>query len=206
MDTCLQILSTAFTLFLLMDPLGNIPIFISVLKDINPKRQQRIIIRELLIALGIIIFFHFLGDLLLDFLNIEQSTLLIAGGIILFIIALKMIFPGRKDPDVDISPEKEPFIVPFAVPLVAGPAVLAAVMLYSHEHDNQWITIGAIVLAWGISTLLLMSATYLKKLLGVRGLIASERLMGLILILLSVQMFLSGLALFLNANALTALL
>ncbi|MBS0650942.1 MAG: NAAT family transporter [Verrucomicrobia bacterium] len=190
----------AFALFLLMDPIGNVPIFISVLKDIDPKRHQYIIFRELVIALIIIIAFDFLGDILLEFLNVEQATLLIAGGIILFIIALKMIFPGRRDPDVDISPDKEPFIVPLAIPLVAGPAVLAAVILYSHEQYNEWITIGAIILAWIASTIILLSASYLKKLLGWRGLVACERLMGLLLILISVQMFLNGLILFLGPH------
>ncbi|MBS0607391.1 MAG: NAAT family transporter [Parachlamydiales bacterium] len=200
MDSFVQLLSMAFALFLLMDPIGNVPIFISVLKDIDPKRHQYIIFRELVIALIIIISFDFLGDLLLEFLNVEQATLLIAGGIILFIIALKMIFPGRRDPDVDISPDKEPFIVPLAIPLVAGPAVLAAVILYSHEQYNEWITIGAIVLAWLASTIILLSASYLKKLLGWRGLVACERLMGLLLILISVQMFLNGLILFLGPH------
>lgn len=200
MDSFVQLLSMAFALFLLMDPIGNVPIFISVLKDIDPKRHQYIIFRELVIALIIIIAFDFLGDLLLEFLNVEQATLLIAGGIILFIIALKMIFPGRRDPDVDISPDKEPFIVPLAIPLVAGPAVLAAVILYSHEQYNEWITIGAIVLAWIASTIILLSASYLKKLLGWRGLVACERLMGLLLILISVQMFLNGLILFLGPH------
>lgn len=200
MDSFVQLLSMAFALFLLMDPIGNVPIFISVLKDIDPKRHQYIIFRELVIALIIIIAFDFLGDLLLEFLNVEQATLLIAGGIILFIIALKMIFPGRRDPDVDISPDKEPFIVPLAIPLVAGPAVLAAVILYSHEQYNEWITIGAIILAWIASTIILLSASYLKKLLGWRGLVACERLMGLLLILISVQMFLNGLILFLGPH------
>ncbi|MBS0653958.1 MAG: YhgN family NAAT transporter [Verrucomicrobia bacterium] len=200
MDAFVQLLSTAFALFLLMDPIGNVPIFISVLKDIDPKRQQYIIFRELVIALIIIIAFDFLGDLLLEFLNVERATLLIAGGIILFIIALKMIFPGKRDPDVDISPDKEPFIVPLAIPLVAGPAVLAAVMLYSHEQYSEWITVGAIVLAWIASTIILLSAGYLKKLLGWRGLVACERLMGLLLILISVQMFLSGIVLFLGPH------
>lgn len=200
MDSFVQLLSMAFALFLLMDPIGNVPIFISVLKDIDPKRHQYIIFRELVIALIIIIAFDFLGDILLEFLNVEQATLLIAGGIILFIIALKMIFPGRRDPDVDISPDKEPFIVPLAIPLVAGPAVLAAVILYSHEQYNEWITIGAIILAWIASTIILLSASYLKKLLGWRGLVACERLMGLLLILISVQMFLNGLILFLGPH------
>lgn len=198
MSFVVELLSTAFALFLLMDPIGNVPIFISVLKDIDPKKQQYIIFRELVIALIIIIAFNFLGDLLLEFLKVERATLLIAGGIILFIIALKMIFPGRRDPDVDISPDREPFIVPLAIPLVAGPAVLAAVMLYSHEQYSEWITVGAIILAWIASTVILLSAGYLKKLLGWRGLVACERLMGLLLILISVQMFLSGLVLFLQ--------
>ncbi len=200
MDPFLQLLSTSFALFLLMDPIGNVPIFISVLKDIDPKRQQFIIFRELIIALIIIIAFNFMGNLLLDFLHVERSTLLIAGGIILFIIALKMIFPGRRDPDVDVSPDKEPFIVPLAIPLVAGPAVLAAVMLYSHQEHNEWIIIGAIVLAWVASTIILLGSTYLKKLLGWRGLVACERLMGLLLILLAVQMFMGGVALFLDTT------
>lgn len=201
MDPFVQLLSTAFALFLLMDPIGNVPIFISVLKGIDPKRHQYIIFRELVFALIIIIAFTFLGDLLLEFLHVEQATLLIAGGIILFIIAVKMIFPGKRDPDVDITPDKEPFIVPLATPLVAGPAVLAAVMLYSHEQYSEWITIGAIVLAWIASTIILLSAGYLKRLLGWRGLVACEKLMGLLLILISVQMFLSGIVLFFDPQA-----
>jgi multiple antibiotic resistance protein len=94
------------------------------------------------------------------------------------------------------SIDKEPFIVPLAVPLLAGPAVLAAVMLYAHQEENEWITIGAIILAWLASTLILLSATFLRKVLGDRGLIACERLMGLLLILISVQMFLGGIHLF----------
>ena len=194
-----QMLSMAFALFLLMDPIGNVPIFVSVLKDIDPSRQRKIIMRELIIALFIIIVFNFLGDVLLDFLNVQMPTILISGGIILFLIALKMIFPGRRDPDVDISPEKEPFIVPLATPLVAGPAVLAAVMLYSGQHKTDMvITVGAIAIAWAASTLILLSSSLWKKLLGWRGLVACERLMGLILTLIAVQMFLEGTQMFLK--------
>lgn len=187
----------AFALFLLMDPIGNVPIFVSVLKDIDPKRQRKIIIRELVIALIIIILFQFIGDALLGFLNVKMPTILISGGIILFLIALKMIFPGRRDPDVELPQDKEPFIVPLATPLVAGPAVLAAVMLYSGQHmDNNGIILGAIVIAWTASTLILLSSSLWKKLLGWRGLVACERLMGLILTLIAVQMFLEGLEMF----------
>ena len=196
MESLGHIFSTAFALFLLMDPLGNVPIFVSVLKDIEPKRQRLVIIRELFIALAIIILFNFLGEFLLNLLNIKRPTLLISGGIILFIIAIRMIFPSRKDPESEYSTDKEPFIVPLAVPMVAGPAVLAAVMLYSYQDTNPWVSISAIIIAWAASTLILLSSPYLKKLLGNRGLIACEKLMGLLLVLLSVQMFLEGTQLF----------
>ncbi|MBS0605179.1 MAG: YhgN family NAAT transporter [Verrucomicrobia bacterium] len=196
-------LSMAFALFLLMDPIGNVPIFVSVLKDIDPARQRKIIMRELIIALIIIILFNFIGDALLGFLNVTMPTILISGGIILFLIALKMIFPGRRDPDVELPQDKEPFIVPLATPLVAGPAVLAAVMLYSGQHENDtFITLGAIVIAWAASTLILLSSALWKKLLGWRGLVACERLMGLILTLIAVQMFLEGAEMFLKNSAL----
>src|SRR3990167_8972887 len=145
-----QLLSLTFALFLLMDSLGNIPLFLSFLKGIPQKRQRFIIFRELLIALGIIILFYFLGDLLLQFLKIDQPTLLISGGIILFIIAIQMVFPNDKHQE-KYSFNKEPFIVPLAIPLIAGPAVLAAVMLYAHEHNPPSIIIGAIFIAWILS-------------------------------------------------------
>lgn len=200
MDTLSQILSVAFALFLLMDPLGNVPIFVAVLKDLPPKRQRVVILRELVIALGVIILFNFLGNFVLELLHVQQSTLLVAGGIILFIIALRMIFPTRRELEVEIRTAKEPFIVPLAIPLVAGPAVLAAVMLYSYQDKSEWITVSAIILAWAVSTLILLASPFLKKLLGERGLIACERLMGLILVLISTQMFLEGIRLFIQTS------
>jgi multiple antibiotic resistance protein len=197
-----QIFSMAFALFLLMDPIGNVPIFVSVLKDISPKRQRFIIMRELVIALIILVLFNFLGDALLGFLNVTMPTILISGGIILFLIAIKMIFPGKGDPDVEMGRSKEPFIVPLAVPLVAGPAVLAAVMLYSGQHKNDTlVSVTAIIIAWLASTIILLSSSLWKKLLGWRGLVAMERLMGLILTLIAVQMFLEGIKMFLSSNA-----
>jgi multiple antibiotic resistance protein len=192
MDTWLiKMFSMALALFLLMDSIGNIPIFVALLKGISPKRQRFVIFRELVIALLIIIVFYFVGDALLNFLNVKMPTILISGGIILFLIALKMIFPHRHDPDIEKSREKEPLIVPLAIPLVAGPAVLAAVMLYSGQQKMA-ITIGAILIAWAASTLILLSSTLWEKLIGRRGLIACERLMGLILTLIAIQMFLEG--------------
>jgi multiple antibiotic resistance protein len=201
MDTWwLRMFSMAFALFLLMDPIGNVPIYVSVLKNIDPRRQRVIIIRELIIALIIIILFDFVGDALLGFLHVTMPTILISGGIILFLIALKMIFPCRKDADVELVKDKEPFIVPLATPLVAGPAVLAAVMLYSGQHKKEpLLPLCAIVVAWAVSTLILLSSSIWKKLLGWRGLVACERLMGLILTLIAVQMFLEGTDMFMHA-------
>lgn len=193
MDSIVTVLSVAFSLFILMDPIGNIPIYLAVLKEMSPAKQRRVIIRELIIALCIIIFFNFLGEPLLKFLGISAETIMIAGGIILFLIALKMIFPTQKDNHVHDHPhEKEPFIVPLAIPLVAGPAVLASVIIYSGQLLNSWIMVSSIVLAWIASTAILLLSSNLKKLLGWRGITACERLMGLILTLISVEMFLKG--------------
>lgn len=186
----------AISLFLLMDSIGNIPIFLSILKELNPKRQRFIIFRELMIALFVIIGFYFLGNLLLGFLHISQQAVLVSGGIILFIIALKLIFSSKSQSNNGYSSEedKEPFIVPLAIPLVAGPAVLAATMLYARQDISILTCIAAIVIAWIASTIILLSAVFLKRLLGDKGILACERLTGLILIMLAVQMFLDGIS------------
>ncbi len=188
----METLSVAFALFLLMDPLGNIPLFISILKNISPKRQKRIILRELLIALLVMIGFNFLGENLLDALDVSTYTVLIAGGIILFLISLKMIFPQPHAALPDLPKEKEPFIVPLAIPLVAGPAVLAAIILYAKKETSLVVPLLAIFIAWAASTLILLSSPWLSKILGPRGISACEKLMGLLLIMLSIQMLLSG--------------
>ena len=190
----MTIISIAASLFLLMDSIGNVPIFISILKEISPSRQKTIILRELLIALFIIIAFYFLGNYLLGFLGISQQAVLISGGIILFIIGIKLVFPPHEKTGDEHKTSKEPFLVPLAVPLVSGPAVLATVMLYSHQGLPFWNVIGGILIAWAATTIILLSSLPLKRVLGERGLIACERFTGLVLIMLAVQMFLNGLS------------
>lgn len=186
--------SLTISLFLLMDPVGNVPVFLSVLKETDQKRHAQIIFRELIIALLVIICFYFIGDYLLKLLQVEQYAVMIAGGIILFIIALRMIFPIYHLHEKNGLPkEREPFIVPLAVPLVAGPAVLAAVMLFSHQEIPTMTVLIAIVIAWIASTMILLGSSFIKRFLGLRGIIALERLMGLLLTLIAVQMFLEGL-------------
>jgi multiple antibiotic resistance protein len=194
----MSLFSIAFSLFLLMDSIGNIPLYISFLKGLDPARQRVVIVRELLIALFVIILFNFLGDGLMRFLHISNDTIQIAGGIILFILSLKMIFPPPRDPNESLPHDSEPFIVPLAVPLIAGPSVLAAVMIYSRQEENNWIMMGAILLAWGASLIILIGSSFLKRLLGWKGILALERLMGLVLTLIAVQMFLTGLHAFIH--------
>jgi len=196
----MSIFSLAFSLFLLMDSIGNIPFYISFLQKVEPRRQRYIIFRELIIALMIIILFYFIGDALMTFLQIDNSSIQIAGGIILFILSLKMVFPSPLDANDGLPHDLEPFIVPLAVPLVAGPAVLAAVMIYARQETELWVMLGAILLAWGASLLILLGSSYLKKILGWRGIVAIERLMGLVLTLIAVQMFLTGLRGFMNIS------
>jgi multiple antibiotic resistance protein len=195
----MSIFSIAFSLFLLMDSVGNVPLYLSVLKNLDSKKQRVVILRELLIALFIIILFMFLGDGLMAFLRISDSTIEIAGGIILFLICLKMIFPSKEDPQERMPIDQEPLVVPLAVPFVAGPAVLAAVMIYSRQDIGFPSMIIAIVIAWAATLVILLSSSFLKNVLGWRGLTALERLMGLILTLIAVQMFLTGLHTFMES-------
>lgn len=188
----MTLLSIAFSLFLLMDSVGNIPLYISFLHNLEEGRQRWVIFRELVIALFIIVLFSFAGNGLMEFLNVSQDTIEIAGGIILFLICLKMIFPRKKDPDEDLPHDTEPFIVPLAVPLIAGPSVLASVMIYGRQEVHPWTMLGAIFLAWIASLGILLSSSLLKRILGWRGITAIERLMGLVLTLIAVQMFLTG--------------
>lgn len=191
---------TAFlTLLFVMDPLGNVPIFLSILKDYDAKRRQRIILRELLFALIVLMFFLFLGNGFLALLNLKQESIRIAGGIMLFVIAIRMVFPPAGGAAAE--PEMEPFFVPLAVPLVAGPSCLALIMLMVHEAPDrmgQWALV--VFGAWLITALVLSGSTLLYRVLGVRGTVAVERLMGMLLIMIAVQMFFDGLAGFLHLN------
>ena len=190
----MDIWSAAVMLFLIMDPLGNLPIFMSVLKTIEPKRRRVILVRELLFALGILFIFLYSGQAVLDFLNVKQETVSIAGGIILFLIAIKMIFPSAGNP-AGVAVGEEPFLVPLAVPMIAGPSILAALILLANQNPDRmtdWSL--ALAAAWLASAGILLFSNMFHRLLGERGLIAMERLMGMILVMIAIQMFLDGVA------------
>lgn len=189
--------TVTFALFLLMNPIGNVPIYLALLKEIAPKRQAQIILRELTMALAILLLFQFVGQGLLNLLGVKKDALLIAGGLILLIIAMRMIFPPERSSLKITEKKEEPFLVPLAIPLVAGPAILSAIIVYSNEVPTLPLTF-AILFAWALVTLILISAPVLLKILKERGILACERLMGLILILIASQMFLNGLRIFFN--------
>jgi multiple antibiotic resistance protein len=184
--------TASLTLFLVMDPLGNIPVFLAVLQQVEPGRRRKVLARELLISLAILVGFLFTGRQLLSLFGIEPSSIRIAGGIVLFLIALRMVFP--QEGGVMGETDGEPFVVPLAVPLIAGPSTLATLLLLAQAPDaNSARTLVALLLAWGVSALILLSSTSLVKILRVKGLTALERLMGMLLVMMSVQMFLDGL-------------
>ncbi len=194
----MTILSALLLVFLVMDPLGNIPLFLVLLENVEPRRRRRILMRESLFALGFLIVFLFAGRYVLGILGVTKEALGIAGGVVLFLIALRMIFPqpgGMFGP----SPKGEPFIVPIAIPLIAGPSALATVMLLAtREPDRLAAWTLAILGAWCASTVLLVSAESLRRILRPRGLVAVERLMGMILMTVAVQMLLAGIRQFLG--------
>jgi multiple antibiotic resistance protein len=184
--------SAALTLILVMDPLGNVPMFLSTLNSVNPHRRRKIILRETFIAFLILTIFLFFGKFILEGMRISEPALSISGGIILFLIALRMIFPHE---DHERRPKQigEPFIVPLAIPFIAGPSTMTVVMLLGNQQPNHlglWFL--ALFIAWIICTVVLVFADFLRKILGEPGLIAMERLMGMVLTTMAVQMFLTG--------------
>ncbi len=193
MEASMSTVSAGVLLFLIMDPLGNIPLFLSLLRNVAPQRRQFVLVRELLIALIVLFVFLFGGRYLLHLLQLKQESVSIAGGIVLFLIGVRMIFPPQHGIFGE-SDGGEPFIVPLAIPAVAGPSTMAAVMLLANSQPGRTVDWSmALFAAWLGTAFILMSSTYLFRYLGASVLTALERLMGMLLVALSVQMFLDGL-------------
>jgi MarC family membrane protein len=189
-------ISAALLLFLILDPLGNVPVFLGLLEPLPPKRRRMVLVRELLIALFVLFAFLWGGRIILDAMHLRQESVSIAGGIVLFLIGLKMIFPSPEGMFGEVE-GGEPFIVPMAIPLIAGPSGMASVMLLGSEDParmGDWSL--ALVIAWAATAVILLSATYLYKALGKPVLVAVERLMGMLLVSISVQMLLDGFGLY----------
>lgn len=187
-----SILSASAMLFFLIDPLGNIPAMLAIMKDIEPRRQRIIIARELIIALGILIIFLYAGKPVLNFLQLGEEAVTISGGIILLIIGIRLIFP-QDSGVMGEQPDGEPFLVPIAIPMIAGPSVMAMLILMTQSQPGRtlhWLI--ALLIAWVLSAIILLAAPFLLRLLKQRGLAAMERLMGMILLMMAVQMLING--------------
>lgn len=193
--------SATILLILITDPIGNIPIFANALKHVAPARRARVILREVLIAFALLLTFMFVGDSFLRIMNLSELSLQIGGGVILFLIALRMIFPPPKVAD---APETytEPLIVPLAIPAIAGPSALATVLLLvsqAPEKRLEWIA--ALCVTMTVSAVVLVLAERIQRVAGDRFVVALERLMGLVLVAVSIEMMLRGIKTFVRQLA-----
>jgi MarC family membrane protein len=188
-------LSATILLILITDPLGNIPLFISALQHVRPERRRPVIYRECLIAFCTLLVFMIFGRHFLSILRLSDESLKVAGGVILFLIALRMIFPAGGPKLGDDEIEGEPFIVPIAIPLISGPSAMATVMLMATRSPHripEWI--GALIISIAVTTIVFLLSDRLKRVLGEQAITALERLMGLVLTAISIEMLLSGVA------------
>ena len=198
----MELTSAILLLFLVMDPIGNVPVFMSYLKDVKEERRAWIVARESIFAFVILLAFLCFGPSLMSLLAIGRESLYISGGVLLFLIAVGMIFPNASHlgSHADPKTENEPFIVPLAVPLIAGPSTMAMIMIFRSGPEPFRLWLFALFVAWVLTATILMFAPWLSRLLGQRGLRACERLMGMVLTVVAVQMLLDGIRLFLHSK------
>ena len=188
----MDLVSATILLVLVMDPFGNMPLVISVLRNVDPGARTRVVLRECAIAYAVLLAFMFGGDRFMHLLRLSDNALAIAGGLILFLIALRMVFPHAEGIFGE-SGETSTFIVPLAIPAIAGPSALATVLLLvSREPQRVFDWVAALSLAMLVSTLVMVSAQRISAWIGRRGVIAIERLMGLVLTAIAVEMLLNG--------------
>jgi multiple antibiotic resistance protein len=183
--------SITLTIFFVIDALGNVPTYLQLVKPYSPKRRVWLATRELLFALGLMLCFHYLGQPLLSLLEVNMATVQIAGGIMLFLIAIRLIFSSENE-RAKWNVQQEPFFVPLATPMIASPSVLAIIMVLAQKEASQLLVIGAIGLAWFLSSIIFLAANPIYSLIKEKGLDACQRLMGLIVALIAVQLFLEG--------------
>lgn len=181
----------ALTLFLVANPIGNTPAFVALVKDFEFKKQTQILFRESIFSFLIAFIFIFIGEPFLKALQIQDYSLSLCGGILLTLVAINMIFPPLESAG-DTKIKQEPFIVPIATPLITGGGVLSTIMIYAGREQNDTKIALACVIAWIAVTIIVVSAAYLQKILGKRGLLAMEQLMGMMLAMLSMQLIVNG--------------
>jgi MarC family membrane protein len=183
--------SATILLVLITDPIGNIPVFANALKHVAPQRRAKVILREILIAFFLLLGFMFVGEGFLRVMNLSELALQIGGGVILFLIALRMVFPPPEAQEIEQL--VEPLIVPLAIPAIAGPSALATVLLLvSQQPERRMEWVAALCVTMAISAVVLVSAERIQRLIGSRLTTAVERLMGLVLVSVAIEMMLRG--------------
>lgn len=185
---------SAFILLLLvLDPLGSLPIFIPVMGQVPHKRRRWVALREVGIAFAVLFGFMFLGEGFLRVMHLSERSLEVAGGVILLMVAIRMIF--SHEGGVYGTPEgKEPLIFPLAVPLLAGPSAMATVLLLASRQPERMVTwVGALACAMAVSLLVLLLCDRIRRWVGDSVVSALEKLMGLVLTAIAVEMILAGL-------------
>lgn len=193
----MTMMTLTLTLFLIINPLGNMKHFLTLLEGMKARRHFYVIAREMILALIAMCIFSFFGEGIASAFELPYTAIYIASGLILFLSAIKILFPPKEDFIPRIHGE-EPFLVPIAIPIIASPALLATIMLFSQTEPLVWPMMAAIFIAWGISVLLLLGSRKILHVIGTNGLTAIERLMGMVLVLISVQRFMEGILLFMS--------
>ena len=193
----MSLFTLSLTLFLIINPLGNMKYFLTLLEGLRSGRRSYIIAREMCLALATMLIFSFFGEGIAEAFSLTRTTIFITSGLILFLAAIKILFPSREDYLPKFRGE-EPLLVPIAIPLVASPALLATIMLFSQTEPFVLPMLASILIAWGVSVLLLLASGPILKLVGQNGLTAIERLMGMVLVLVAVQRFMDGVRIFIG--------
>lgn len=191
--------SIVLVLFLIMDPIGNIQSFLSQLERYSPRKRALVTLREMGFALLLMLFFNFAGELIFNVLDISEVTVRLSSGVILFLVAFEILFPTINNFRQNL-PQEEPFFIPLAMPLIAGPSLLATIMLYAHIEESLSVMVIALFIAWLLALLVLLFAGPIHRCIGSNGLFACERLVGMILILLAIQRFMEGVLMFLQSK------
>ena len=186
--------SALILLLLVLDPLGSLPIFIPILREVPRERRARVALREVSLAFCVLLAFMFFGETFLRVMHLSERSLEVAGGVILLMVAIRMIFSSQGESVYGVAPGREPFIFPLAVPLLAGPSAMATVLLLaSRQPDRITEWLGALTAAMAVSGIVLLAADRIRKLLGHSMVSALEKLMGLVLTAIAVEMILAGL-------------
>jgi len=195
----LGLFALASNFFLIANPIGNIPTVVALVKDFPLERQRIIVLREAIFALMVAIGFQFIGRELLNYLQIKTYAVSITGGLLLFFVAIRMMFPSHG-PKEKSALKQEPFLVPIATPTISGGGVMSSIMIYSGLTENPLLVTSALLVAWCAVIPVMFLSIYLKKILGNRGILALEQLMGMVLVLLSMKLLVQGFRIFLTGQ------